>query len=615
MQRIQLLDAQLANQIAAGEVVERPASVVKELIENSLDAAARKIDIDIEKGGTQRISIRDDGYGIDQKDLLLAISRHATSKIQNLTDLEQVASFGFRGEALASISSISRFRLASRNETQPHGWQIEVNGREPEISNSPVSHPIGTTIEVCDIFYNTPARRKFLKTEQTEFNHIQEVIRRIGLSVFNLNLNLKHNQRQIYKLSPAVSLSDKEERVAQICGSQFIEQSLRLESDAHDFHLWGWFGLPTFSRSQSDLQYVYVNGRMVRDKTISHAVKQAYKDVVYQDRQPAYVLYLELDPALVDVNVHPAKQEVRFRDSRMIYDFVFHQVKNLLKETKPVETQHFASSREVELSGRDVQNTETQNIASLRNPMNNFQNTQKQMSLYQSLISDSHIKNFDVKNSKQSQEKPKAREVITPIEIPDTKAPPLGFALAQLQGIYILAENTQGLILVDMHAAHERIGYEKLKKAYDTQHIITQNLLIPLSIQLSEKEASIAEQQKSLWAQLGFDLERLSPESIVIRSIPTLLKDSDIEKLVRDLISDIQTHDSTQRVIEHIHELLSTMACHQAIRANRKLTVLEMNALLRKMENTDSSNQCNHGRPTWVQLSLQELDKLFLRGR
>jgi len=614
MQRIQLLDAQLANQIAAGEVVERPASVVKELIENSLDAAARKIEIDIEKGGTQRISIRDDGYGIDQKDLLLAISRHATSKIQNLTDLEQVASFGFRGEALASISSISRFRLASRNETQPHGWQIEVNGREPEISNSPVSHPIGTTIEVCDIFYNTPARRKFLKTEQTEFNHIQEIIRRIGLSVFNLNLHLKHNQRQIYKLSPAVSLSDKEERIAQICGSQFIEQSLRLESDAHDFHLWGWFGLPTFSRSQSDLQYIYVNGRMVRDKTISYAVKQAYKDVMYQDRQPAYVLYLELDPALVDVNVHPAKQEVRFRDSRMIFDFVFHQVKKLLTQTKPVETQHLASPAQHPAKGMQNIARETQNIASLR-PTNNPQDTQKQMSLYQSLISDAHIKNFDVKHSEQPQQKPKAREVITPIEISDTKIPPLGFALAQLQGIYILAENTQGLVLVDMHAAHERIGYEKLKKAFDTRHMITQNLLIPLSIRLSEKEAGIAEQQQNLWTQLGFEIERISPESIVVRSLPALLKDSDIEKLVRDLISDIQTYDNTQRVIEHIHELLSTMACHQAIRANRKLTLLEMNALLREMENTDCSNQCNHGRPTWVQLSLQELDKLFLRGR
>lgn len=618
MQRIQLLDAQLANQIAAGEVVERPASIVKELIENSLDAAARKIDVDIEKGGTQRISIRDDGYGIDQKDLLLAISRHATSKIQNLTDLEQVASFGFRGEALASISSISRFRLASRNETQPHGWQIEVNGREPEISNTPVSHPIGTTIDVCDIFYNTPARRKFLKAEQTEFNHIQEVIRRIGLSVFNLNLNLKHNQRQIFKFTPAVSIEEKEERIAQICGSQFIEQSLRLESATHDFHLWGWFGLPTFSRSQSDLQYVYVNGRMVRDKTIGHAVRQAYKDVMYQDRQPAYILYLELDPALVDVNVHPAKQEVRFRDSRMIFDFVFHQVKNLLKETKPtaeVFLENIIPSSVIPDRASSVMEGKSLAFANKSRDDNSFrqptlQDTQKQISLYQSLISDSCVK-----NPEQSQDKLKAREVMTNIEIPDTKTPPLGFALAQLQGIYILAENTQGLILVDMHAAHERIGYEKLKKAFDTQHITTQNLLIPLSIQLSEKEAGVAEQQQSLWVKLGFDIERLSPESIVIRSLPVLLKDSDIEKLVRDLISDIQTHDSTQRVIEHIHELLSTMACHQAIRANRKLTILEMNALLREMENTDSSNQCNHGRPTWVQLSLQELDKLFLRGR
>ncbi len=511
---------------------------------------------------------------------------------------------------MASISSISRFRLASRNETQPHGWQIEVNGREPEVSNTPVSHPIGTTIEVNDIFYNTPARRKFLKTEQTEFNHIQEVIRRIGLSVFNLNLNLKHNQKQIFKLSAAVSLQDKEERIAQICGSQFIEQSLRLESEAHDFHLWGWFGLPTFSRSQSDLQYIYVNGRMVRDKTISHAVRQAYRDVMYQDRQPAYVLYLELDPALVDVNVHPAKQEVRFRDSRMIFDFVFHQVKKLLSQTKPQAVSSVVIPA-MDWPGSSAKEGKSQDtVNKLRDsnwhPPSPLQDTQKKIDLYQSLTSISR---------QDTQEKPIVREMITNIEIPDTKTPPLGFALAQLQGIYILAENTQGLILVDMHAAHERIGYEKLKKAFNTKNLITQNLLIPLSIQLSEKEASIAEQQQPLWMQLGFDIERLSPESIVIRRLPLLLKDSDIEKLVKDLISDIQTHDNTQRVIEHIHELLSTMACHQAIRANRKLTILEMNALLREMEMTDCSNQCNHGRPTWIQLTLQELDKLFLRGR
>jgi DNA mismatch repair protein MutL len=617
MQRIQLLDPQLANQIAAGEVVERPASVVKELIENSLDAGSRKIEIEIEKGGTQRIAIRDDGYGIHQKDLMLAINRHATSKIQSLNDLEQVASFGFRGEALASISSISRFRLASRSEGESHGWQIEINGRDPEISNAPVAQPQGTLVEVSDIFYNTPARRKFLKTEQTEFNHIQEVIRRIGLSVFNIQLNLKHNQKLVLQLKPAISIEEKEERIAKICGSAFIEQSLRLDVEASDFHLWGWFGLPTFSRAQSDLQYIYVNGRMIKDKVISHAVKQAYRDVMYSDRQPAYVLYLELDPNLVDVNVHPSKHEVRFRDSRMIFDFVFHSVKKLLQETKPgVET----SLASIEKISPHPSFSKGENNSFKKG--NNFQGgvneAQKQISLYQSLTAISETASIPILEKGELSVSPFEKGVsreISNLDIPKTEKPPLGFALAQLHGIYILSQNEKGLILIDMHAAHERIGYEKLKKAFDANNLVTQNLLIPITISLSEKEAELVEHENNLWPKLGFTIERISSENIIIRSFPALLKNTDIEKLIRDLISDLQTHNHTDRAREYIYDLLGTIACHNAVRANRQLTVPEMNALLREMEITNCANQCNHGRPTWIQLSLSEIDKLFLRGR
>jgi len=607
MQRIQLLNTALSNQIAAGEVVERPASVIKELIENSLDAAATRIEIDLEKGGTQLIRIRDDGYGIHQEDLLLAVSRHATSKINQLEDLEHVASFGFRGEALASIASISRFRMASRTEESPHGYQIEVNGREPEISHTPIAHPRGTTVEVRDIFYNTPARRKFLKTEQTEFNHIQEVIRRIGLGIFNVTLILKHNQKIIFQLPLAKTLIEKEARVAKICGNNFIEQSLRLDTTARDLSLNGWFGLPTFSRSQADLQYIYVNGRMVKDKVISHAVKQAYRDVMYHDRQPAYVLYLGCDPEWVDVNVHPAKNEVRFRDSRMIFDFVLQAVSNLLKETKPQST---PSPQKIEIPVFSDAPRKTEPPVYSSPPKEN-QETFSQISLYQTLM-------------KPSTEKisPQKEEIKTSTVVIDKPAPcmlkehyPLGFAIAQLHGIYIVAQNEKGLVLVDMHAAHERTTYEKLKKSYDTKNLVIQNLLVPMNINLGEKDAELAVIHHDTFKQLGFEIEQVSPENIVVRTIPLLLKTANIAQMIKDLIADLHTHHSTQRVTEHIYALLGSMACHHAIRANRSLTLTEMNALLREMETTNAANQCVHGRPTWIQLSLTELDKFFLRGR
>lgn len=622
MQRITLLNPQLANQIAAGEVIERPASIIKELVENSLDAGATQVDIDIEKGGAGLIRIRDNGYGIHKDDLILALSRHATSKINSLDDLEHIASFGFRGEALASISSVSRFKLSSRTDDQSHGWQIEVHGREPEVSHTPLAHPVGTTIEVRDIFYNTPARRKFLKSEQTEFNHIQEVVRRIGMSTFNVSFTLKHNQKVILQLPIAKTLAEQTERIAKICGHAFIEQSLYLDTENTDMQLSGWFGLPTFSRSQTDLQYIYINGRMVKDKVIAQAVRQAYHDVLFGGRQPAYVLYLQCDPEIVDVNVHPAKNEVRFRDSRMIFDFVFRTVQRLLKETKPSQSE----------PRPHISMTET-------SPPQ-----QSKMDLYKTLISSPETETpekitpsvvettnriIDKAKSVASHAKP-LPEIVENTVIPQTstantfqpedtiKNPNegvLGFALGQLKGIYILAQNEKGLVLVDMHAAHERIGYEKLKKQFDTQHIVTQHLLIPITLTLREADAEFIDQQKTLFESLGFMLERMGPEIISVRAIPLLLKNADIAELVKDLASDLKEHPATNRVQERIYALLGTMACHQAVRANRQLTVPEMNAILRQMEVTDHSNQCNHGRPTWTELSLPDLDKIFLRGR
>ncbi len=608
MQRITQLNPQLANQIAAGEVIERPASIIKELVENSLDAAATRIDIEIEKGGMGLIRIRDDGYGIHKDDLMLALSRHATSKIGALEDLEHIASFGFRGEALASISSVSRFKLSSRTHDQSHGWQIEVHGREPEISHTPLAHPVGTTIEVRDIFYNTPARRKFLKSEQTEFNHIQEVVRRIAMSVFNVSLTLKHNQKVVLQLPAAKTLDEKAERIAKICGREFIDQSLYLDTENQDMQLSGWFGLPTFSRSQTDLQYIYINGRMVRDKVITQAARQAYHDVLFGGRQPAYVLYLNCDPEIVDVNVHPAKNEVRFRDSRMIFDFVFRTVQRLLKETKPTRietrpTENMALYKEL------TSPVETDIIAEITPSIVDTTNRiiDKAQAVAQTIKPSVEIK----QNSTPGNEFTQA--VIS--NPPNPNEGILGFAIGQLKGVYILAQNEKGLVLIDMHAAHERIGYEKLKKQFDTQNIASQQLLIPVTISVSETDAEFMDQQKSLFESLGFTLERMGPETISIRAVPLLLKNADIAALIKDLASDLKEHPATNRVQERIYELLGTMACHQAIRANRQLTIPEMNAILRQMEVTDHSNQCNHGRPTWTELSLNDLDKIFLRGR
>ena len=595
MNRINLLDQKLANQIAAGEVVERPASIVKELIENSLDARANKITVEVEQGGVKLIRIQDDGSGILKQDLALALHRHATSKIKKIGDLENINSLGFRGEALASISSVSRVSLLSKAREGEYdaGWQIDVEGNIAHKSLVPVSHAEGTTIEVRDLFFNTPARRKFLKKERTEFSKIDEIIRRLSLSRFDVHVSLRHNQKIIYNLLPAKSDSEKQRRVGLLCGSKFVENSILIDTERAGLKLWGWVGLATFSRSQGDLQYFYVNGRSVKDKLVTHAVKQAYRDVLFHGRHPAYVLFLELDPSLVDVNVHPTKHEVRFRDSRFVHDFLFSSLYKSLSEVTPVD--QLESSKELN------QLNSAFDLPQKMNESNVGHFNQSALSLVDG------ERNF-LESSDKSDDFSRA-------ENQRTDVPPLGYAVAQLHGVFILAQNDQGLVIVDTHAAHERITYERMKRALADEGLKTQTLLVPISIALSHTEVDYAEDNKTALLELGLEIERVSDEALVVRKVPALLRDSDIEQLVRDVISDLIKFGTTDLINSKQDDLISTMACHGSVRANRQLTIQEMNALLRDMETTERSGQCNHGRPTWVFKSLAELDKLFLRGR
>ncbi len=585
MNRINLLDQKLANQIAAGEVVERPASIVKELIENSLDARANKITVEVEQGGVKLIRIQDDGRGILKQDLALALHRHATSKIKKIGDLENINSLGFRGEALASISSVSRVSLLSKAREGEYdaGWQIDVEGNIAHKSLVPVSHAEGTTIEVRDLFFNTPARRKFLKKERTEFSKIDEIIKRLALSRFDVHVSLRHNQKIIYNLLPAKSDSEKQRRVGLLCGSKFVENSILIDTDRAGLKLWGWVGLATFSRSQGDLQYFYVNGRSVKDKLVTHAVKQAYRDVLFHGRHPAYVLFLELDPSLVDVNVHPTKHEVRFRDSRFVHDFLFSSLYKSLSEVTPVD--QLETSKELD------QLNSAFDLPQKMNESNDGRFNQSALSLVDG------ERNF-LESSDKSDDFSRAEDQRTDV-------PPLGYAVAQLHGVFILAQNDQGLVIVDTHAAHERITYERMKRALADEGLKTQTLLVPISIALSH----------TALLELGLEIERVSDEALVVRKVPALLRDSDIEQLVRDVISDLIKFGTTDLINSKQDDLISTMACHGSVRANRQLTIQEMNALLRDMETTERSGQCNHGRPTWVFKSLAELDKLFLRGR
>lgn len=612
---IQILDQQLANQIAAGEVVERPASVVKELLENSLDAGATQIDIEIEKGGIQLIRIRDNGRGIHKSDLPLVPARHATSKIKSLQDLEQVLSFGFRGEAVASISSVSRLSISSCLAGENSGWQIKAEGRAPETTLAPVAHLQGTTIEVRDLFFNTPARRKFLRTEKTEFDHIEEVIKRLALSRFDVGISLKHNQKIIHQLRPALTEIEQEKRVAAVCGKPFMENALAVTAEVSQVQLWGWVALPTFSRSQADMQYFYVNGRMVRDKLVAHAVRQAYQDVLYQGRHPAFILFLTIEPQMVDVNVHPTKHEVRFRESRLIHDFIYRSLKEVIAKVRPGITTPMAVPALAE-SATDV--PEINKNSTYIPPVSTSGTNRAMFSAHQH----SAPKPYQVREQialygelHKTEENISVCDVVAAQVPTNDVVPPLGYAVAQLHGIYILAENAHGLIIVDMHAAHERIAYEKLKSDMQTHQLRAQPLLVPVTVKLNEKEVNCLEQHQEELQMFGLVMERIGPDAMIVRELPVLLKDVNAEQLLRDIASDIVEHGNSQRLQEYGNELLATIACHGAVRANRKLTLAEMNVLLRDMETTDRSGQCNHGRPTWTQLSLTELDKLFLRGR
>jgi DNA mismatch repair protein MutL len=598
---IRQLPPQLINQIAAGEVVERPASVVKELLENSLDAGAGSVRIEAEQGGMRRLRIRDDGCGIPHDELGLALSRHATSKISSLEDLEHVSSLGFRGEALPSIASVSRLTLTSRIEEEDTGWSIRSEGDEVHQEPQPSAHPKGTTLDIRDLFFNVPARRKFLRQERTEFGHIEKLVRRIALSRFDVGFELRHNQKVILNLPAANGRMEQEQRLARICGNNFIEQSMYMDHAQGGLRIWGWLGLPTFSRSQADMQYFYVNGRMVRDKVITHAVRQAYQDVLFHGRHPAYVLFFELNPALVDVNAHPTKHEVRFRESRGVHDFLYRSLHAAIAALKPGEQINEAAiapgiGADMPSRAGAWPTTDTQSGRPV-------QNVQEEMAVYAGL-------HEPLEETLQAYSPSPA---IT--EQASESEHPLGYALAQLQGIYILAQNQKGLVIVDMHAAHERITYERLKQAWEAGGIASQPLLVPMSISVSRAEADMAETRQDMFRELGVELDRIGDQSVAIRSVPTLLRRENAESLVRDVLSDLMTHGQSARIREAMNEVLGTMACHGSVRANRQMSVPEMNALLRDMERTERSGQCNHGRPTWVQLSIDQLDKLFLRGQ
>ena len=596
------LPPQLVNQIAAGEVVERPASVLKELLENSLDAGATRVEVDVEQGGIKLCRVRDNGVGIPSAELPLALSRHATSKIASLDDLERVASLGFRGEALPSIASVSRLTLISRERGSDAAWSMNSVGNDNNSDEqpAPAAGQEGTSVEVRDLFYNTPARRRFLRTERTEYSHLNKVARQIALSRFSVAFRLNHNGKAVLNLAAADTLENQEQRIAAICGKDFMQHALYIEHAAGDMQLRGWIARPTFSRSQPDLQHFYLNGRAVRDRVIVSAVRQAYRDVLFSGRHPAYVLYLDMDPALVDVNAHPAKHEVRFRDSRPVHDFIRRSVESAIAGTHPRTAQDASQvSAPATLSGAaGLEAAQSSLHLSAGSHSRAGQRIADQVGVYRQLASQG-VQALAADSN-------------------DAEIPPLGFAIAHLQGVYILARNSEGLVIVDAHAAHERVTYEALKESLNTdtvKGVQRQPLLIPLRVVLSSAEADLAEMHVAELLQLGFVLDRSSPDSLTIREVPVLLQDADIEALLRDVLSDIRATGGSDRLQDASMDLLATMACHGSVRANRQLTLDEMNALLRQMEQTERADQCNHGRPTWTQLSMQDLDRLFQRGR
>ena len=598
--RIQLLPDQLISQIAAGEVVERPAAALKELLENSLDAGSTDIQVMLMQGGVKQLRVADNGVGVAKDDLELALTRHATSKIASLEDLESVASLGFRGEALASIASISRTQISSRATDSKHAWRISAEGSDLS-ALEPAALDAGTVVDVSDLYFNTPARRKFLKTEGTEFGHCEEAFNRIALSRPDVAFMLQHNGRALSRLTA----SAPDQRFSAVLGAEFSAESFAVEESAAGLRLWGMAAKPTFNRNSRDTQYVYVNGRFVRDKLIAHAIRQAYQDVLHHDRHPAFVLFLELDPNLVDVNVHPSKTEVRFRDGQAIHRFIFHALHKSL--ATPTGASNAVSAGHAGYNPFAVPETVAGNYPTFQSQMN--LSAQPRPDFYQTLFGGASLESSDSSPALVSR--------FNVSELQQEFA--LGFAVAQIHGVYILAQNSLGLVVVDMHAAHERIMYERLKTALDAKSVPMQPLLIAVSFNADRLE--VATVQESLnsndktMQQLGFDIAVLSPTTLAVRAVPTMLQDADAVTLARDVLRDLREYGASRALTERRNELLGTMACHAAVRANRQLAIPEMNALLRDMEATERSGQCNHGRPTWFQVSMVDLDKMFMRGK
>ncbi|MBK1693985.1 DNA mismatch repair protein MutL [Chromatium weissei] len=608
-QSIHILSHQLISQIAAGEVVERPAAVAKELIENSLDAQCTRIEVEVEQGGIKRLRVRDDGCGIPASQLALALTRHATSKVSEIADLETITTFGFRGEALPSIAAVSRLTLISRSAREETAFSITVGADGRIEVPRPAAHPVGTTVDLYDIFYNVPARRKFLRSVNTEFAHLELVVRRVAMARPDIGVQLRHQGRLV--LDVAASAGDDAAVAARLnclLGQHFTTQSLRLDETAGALRLHGWVMRPAFSRSQSDQQFFYVNGRMVRDKLVGHAVRQAFSDVLHHGRQPVYLLFLELPPPQVDVNVHPAKSEVRFRENRQVHDFIFRSIYKRLSQgtlalVEKSQPPVFDKSPQPPFAKGGLLSSPLEKDASFSPPLEKgglggiYQNS----TISQQLHDESARYQID-----QAFQQP----------APLTVQPPLlGTALAQLNGIYLLAQSAAGLVIVDIHAAHERIGYERLKNAWRKGQIARQVLLLPVTVQVSLREAEALEAQKEMLARLGLIIDRIDIDRLLVREIPALLQQVDIEQLVRDLFADLVVCGNSSGIEEAINSVFATMACHSAVRANRQLTLTEMNALLAEMAITERSDQCNHGRPTWIVLNYHELDRLFARGR
>ena len=619
MSVIEQLPDHLINQIAAGEVVERPASIVKELVENALDAGAAKISVELEQGGLERIRVRDDGCGMASEQLPLALSRHATSKIKSMLDLQSVASMGFRGEALPSIASVSRLSIVSSTNDAEHGARVAYTN-EGKLDVEPASHPVGTGVDVQSLFYNVPARRKFMRTPRTEFSRCETIVKTLAMAHPAAAFALNHNGKSVFECPTAEDDQAQGLRIAKILGKGFGEAAHQVNIEGAGLALSGWLADPAFSRAQADMQYFYVNRRMVRDKVITHAVKQAYSDLIYHQRFPAFVLFLQIAPEAVDVNVHPGKQEVRFRDSQAVHGFIRHSIKQLLAAIRPADS---AS----DTSGSPLPDRTDQADQGARAPFPATAPIQRPMPLQVREQLDA-LQRLGADTAPASGNNTRAAQPISPYSNPasgslaasqlvqeDSSIPPLGFARAHLHGVYVIAENADGLILVDAHAAHERITYERLKVDYSAGSLKTQALLVPVTLDVSESEADRCESEQQWLQSLGLRVDRLAPEQLIIREVPAILGRSDVAALLRDVLSDLMSHDSSERLRSAVNHVLSSMACHGSVRANRGLSIAEMNALLRQIEATPNSGQCNHGRPTWTALSMQELDKLFLRGR